>query len=83
MAEMCVRDLVEILLKVDQNLPLHKRGSAGDFPPVDSDYIGHWLNYDQLMKSKNDPKYFARTEDAVWKNHKDEFGEEFKAVVIW
>lgn len=83
MSQMRVKDLVEILLKVDQELPLHKRGAAGDFAPVDSEYVGYWLNYGELMQSKNDSTYFAMTNDRVWKDHKAEFETPFKAVVIW
>jgi hypothetical protein len=83
MSEMRVKDLIAILQTVDPELPVHKRGTAGDFPPVDSDYIGHWLNYDTLMRSKNDPTYYARNNDVVWRKHRSEFEKKFKAVVIW
>lgn len=83
MAQMLVKDLVEILLKVDQNLPVHKRGSAGDFPPVDIEYAGHWLGYGELMQSKNDPSYFGSAKDSTWKKVRKQFRAPFKAVVFW
>jgi hypothetical protein len=80
--KMCVRDLIEILQKVDQDLPLYKMDHSGFFSPVDSDYAGHWLNYAQLVQSKNNDTLFIKVSDSLVMHHRDNFGEEFKAVVI-
>lgn len=82
MAEMRVKDLIKILQEIDPELPLHKRGSAGDYPQIDSDYLGYYLDYGRLMRSKNDPSYITRADDPVWKNNRDQFNEEFDAVVF-
>ncbi|MNK29875.1 hypothetical protein D3C87_482780 [compost metagenome] len=83
MAQMLVKDLVEILLKVDQNLPVHKHHGGGEFKPIDIDYAGHWVGYGELMQSKNDPSYFASTKDSIWKKVRKQFRAPFKAVVFW
>jgi len=82
MANMRVKDLIEILRTVDPNLPVHRRGSAGDYEPVNLNTAGYWLRYEELMQSKNDPSYYGRVNDPTWKTHKDQFREPFKAVVF-
>lgn len=83
MAQMLVKDLIEILQKADPNLPIHRHKGGGEFAPVDIDYAGYWLGYETLMVSKNDPSYVARKSDPIWKRVRRQFSKPFKAVVFW
>lgn len=81
MPDMKVKDLIEILQQIDPELPIHRR-IDGEYPVCKIDYAGYWLNYETLMQNESDLTYFASVDEPCWKNHKEQFKEPFKAVVI-
>ncbi len=86
MKELKVKDVVEGLLKLDQEMPFFYHTSGGEFLPFleetpDNPYL-KTFGLVELAEAKNEP-FFVMTKDTFYKKNKESFKKPFNAVAVY
>jgi hypothetical protein len=79
LAPATVGELRALIASLPDDMPLHTRGSVGEFPPTMR------LAIINLAAALNDPTYFAAIEvDPIWSQpkHKGTFAAKFRALCV-